>query len=294
MALQTPSFFFFLLLLLSYLSFWLFFVFFVVFYVFFCILFVFFVFSLYFFVVVFFVFLSFLYFFVFCLLVFLSFCLLVFFFFFFFFFFCLFVFLSFYLFVFLPFFFLSFCHYYHNHGVHIYYHTNYCSNPTIFSILPHIFTTYFTTNFTTNHYHYCHPPPHNFEGVAKIWQQSRRRRRRRSTDNLVLGFWWALLLHFVHSGHFCNNVYFAIKSKWAKIMFLIGKFKFWEHFCVFEKCAQNFYFHTKSGILATLIIIFWESWYELKQKSANDYIKTSVFGKNERKQPLISIQKYIF
>ena len=54
--------------------------------------------------------------------------------------FCPFVFLScfpFCLFAFM--FFLSFCHHYHNHGVNIYYHTNFCSNPkNNFSILPHI------------------------------------------------------------------------------------------------------------------------------------------------------------
>ena len=43
--------------------------------------------------------------------------------------FCIFAFLSFCLFVFLS---LSFCHHYHSHGVHIYYHTKFCSNPTIF------------------------------------------------------------------------------------------------------------------------------------------------------------------
>ena len=75
--------------------------------------------------------------------------------------FSLYIFLAFWLFIFLPFChfafylfeifgFLSFCHHYHNHRVHIYYHTNCCSNLTI---LPHIFTTYFTTHFTTNHYH---------------------------------------------------------------------------------------------------------------------------------------------
>ena len=53
-------------------------------------------------------------------------------------FFVFFVFLSFCLFVFLSFLsfclfiFLSFCHHYHNHVVNIYYHTNFCSNPTIF------------------------------------------------------------------------------------------------------------------------------------------------------------------
>ena len=41
--------------------------------------------------------------------------------------FCLFVFLPYFLFVF-----LSFCHHYHNHGVNIYYHTNFSSNLTIF------------------------------------------------------------------------------------------------------------------------------------------------------------------
>ena len=87
--------------------------------------FVFFVFFVYFVFFVFFVFLSFLlllFFFIFSF--FLSFfCLFVFFVFFF-------VFLSFCIFVFLSF--LSFCHHYHNHVVNIYYHTNFCSNPTIF------------------------------------------------------------------------------------------------------------------------------------------------------------------
>ena len=49
--------------------------------------------------------------------------------------FCLSAFLPFCPFVFLPFclfVFLSFCHHYHNHGVNIYYHTNFCSNRTIF------------------------------------------------------------------------------------------------------------------------------------------------------------------
>ena len=82
-----------------------------------------------FFVVVFFVSLTFLSFLSFCL--FLSLCLFVFF--------VFFVFLSFLSFclfcllVFLVFFvLLSFCHHYHNHGINIYYHTNFCSNPTIF------------------------------------------------------------------------------------------------------------------------------------------------------------------
>ena len=85
------------LVLLSFLSFYLFFCLFVFFVMlFFCCFFPFFLF-------------------LFCL--FLSFCLFL----------CLSVFLSFCLFVF-----LSFCHHYHNHWVNIYYHTNFCSNPTIF------------------------------------------------------------------------------------------------------------------------------------------------------------------
>ena len=51
---------------------------------------------------------------------------------------------------------------YHNHGVNIYYHTNFCCNLKKFqtfyhtfyhTFLPHIITTHFTTNFTTNYYH---------------------------------------------------------------------------------------------------------------------------------------------
>ena len=67
-------------------------------------------------------------------------------------------FLSFCLFVF-----LSFCHHYHNHRVHIYYHTNFCSNPTIFQ-----FYHKFYHKFTTNHYHYCHPPTRRFLYLRKI------------------------------------------------------------------------------------------------------------------------------
>ena len=75
---------------------------------------------------VFFVFLSFVLSF-FCLVVFLSFCHFVLLYF------CIFVFLNFCIFAF-----LSFCHHYHNHGINIYYHTNFCSNPTILQFY-HIF-----------------------------------------------------------------------------------------------------------------------------------------------------------
>ena len=82
---------------------------------------------------------------------------------------------------------------YHNWGVNIYYHTNFCSNPTIFifyhifyhKLLPQTtiiigesisifvpirqffnftthFTTHVTTYFTTNHYHYLHRHPTTF------------------------------------------------------------------------------------------------------------------------------------
>ena len=72
--------------------------------------------------------------------------------------FCLFVFLPFFafcLFTFLPFSFLYFCH---NRGVHIYYHTNFCSNLKNLNFTTNV-TTHFTTNVTTNHYHYHQPPP---------------------------------------------------------------------------------------------------------------------------------------
>ena len=52
--------------------------------------------------------------------------------------FCLFVFLSFCLFAF-----LSFCHHYHNYRVHIYYHTNFCSNPTIFQFYHTFYHTFY-------------------------------------------------------------------------------------------------------------------------------------------------------
>ena len=77
--------------------------------------------------------------------------------------FCLFVFLSFCLFAFLSFCifaFLSFCHHYHNQGVHIYYHTNFCSDPTIFQFyhtFHHIFYHKFLPQTTTTIA--THPPP---------------------------------------------------------------------------------------------------------------------------------------
>ena len=136
----------------------------------------------------------------FCLFVFLSFCLVAFLSF------CLFVCLSFYLFIF-----LSFCDHYHNHGVHIYYHTNFCSNPTIFQFYHTFYHTFYhkllqllpPTPMTFS------VPKRNtgkcFEWPAKIlrweakicWQLSRRRRRSmsRSTGNLVLGFWFLIYVH---------------------------------------------------------------------------------------------------
>ena len=119
------SFCFFCNFFLSFLSFYLFCLFlsFLYFFCLFCL------FCLFFLPFFFFSFLSF------CPFVFLSFCL---FFFFVFLSFCIFVFLSFL--SFCPFVFLSFClfclfsfcHHYHNHVVNIYYHTNFCSNLTIF------------------------------------------------------------------------------------------------------------------------------------------------------------------
>ena len=55
---------------------------------------------------------------------------------------CLFVFLSF--FPFCIFVFLSLCH---NHGVHIYYHTNFCSNQTIFQFYHTFYHTFYQTNY---------------------------------------------------------------------------------------------------------------------------------------------------
>ena len=53
---------------------------------------------------------------------------------------------------------MSFCHHYHKHGVNIYYHTNFCSNLTIFqfyhkiyhTFLPHILPQILPQTTTTN------------------------------------------------------------------------------------------------------------------------------------------------
>ena len=71
----------------------------------------------------------------------------------------------FFFFFFFFFFFLSFCHQYHNHRVHIYYHANFCSNPTIFQLY-HTFYCIFYHKFYHKCYHqplpilpHTHPPP---------------------------------------------------------------------------------------------------------------------------------------
>ena len=81
---------------------------------------------------------------------FLSFCVCLFLYFFVFFLFFFIVFVSFCIFVFLSF--LFFCHHYHNHVVNIYYHTNFCSNLTIFQF-------YHTFYYTCYHNFYHKPLP---------------------------------------------------------------------------------------------------------------------------------------
>ena len=81
--------------------------------------------------------------------------------------FCLLTFLSFCHFVFLTFcvfVFLYFCHHYHTHRVHIYYHTNFCSNPK-------------KIQFNHTFYHkplpLLSPTPHNvffFRGLQRFWE----------------------------------------------------------------------------------------------------------------------------
>ena len=105
--------------------------------------------------------------------------------------FCLFAFLPFCLFSFCIFAFLPFCYHYHNHGVHIYYHTNFYSNPIFFSsILPHILPYILPQNLPQTTTTIATHPPTTFSvpkrNTGKCFERPAKilRGRQRFGDNL--------------------------------------------------------------------------------------------------------------
>ena len=125
----------------------------------------------------------------FCLLVFLRFCI---------FFFCIFAFLSFGLFKF-----LSFCHHYHNHGVNIYYHTNFYLQSDNFSILPHI-SPQTTTTIATH-------PPQRFLYLSES-QANVLRGLQRFGNNLGRGGAGVLTIQFYNFLLIPDNLFLLILS----------------------------------------------------------------------------------
>ena len=81
------------------------------------------------------------------------------------------------------------------------------------------------------------------------------------------------LLHFFNFGNSYNNMFiFSIQLKWQKIMFVIGKSKFWGALLFLQllklktqKCAQNFDFLFKKWIFFALSYIFLKTFLYQKE-----------------------------
>ena len=89
---------------------------------------------------------------------------------------------------------------------------------------------------------------------------------------------------------FCNNMCILLyKSKWPKIMFLIGKFKFWWHFCVFNfKSVIRFFIFPLKVDIWKHYLFFWKADMSSNKKcKRQENIKIWQHG---RKDPQIIIK----